>query len=44
MAGAALPLTHKLAHLASLSAAEIDVMREFQSAPRHVERNREVVV
>jgi CRP-like cAMP-binding protein len=44
MAGAALPLTHKLAHLASLSAAEIDVLREFQSAPRHVERNREVVV
>jgi CRP-like cAMP-binding protein len=44
MAAAAPPLTRKLAHLVSLSAAEIEVLHEFQSAPRHIERNREVVV
>lgn len=44
MAAVAPPLTRKLAHLVSLSAAEIEVLHEFQSAPRHIERSREVVV
>jgi CRP-like cAMP-binding protein len=39
----AFPLTQKLAHLVALSPAETDVLREFQSAPRRIERNREIV-
>jgi CRP-like cAMP-binding protein len=37
------PLTRKMAQLLTLSAAEIAVLGEFQSAPRRVGRGREII-